>query len=236
MIAIFKRELKSYFTSPIGYAFMGFFLLTSGLFFTVSNLNQANGSLAEMLSQVSYVFMVLVPVLTMRTLAEDRKSKADQMLLTAPVSVGGIVLGKYFAALCVFLTTLAITLVYPIILARYAALPFGEIFTGYLGFLLIGAAFIAVGVFFSALAENQVTAAASTFAALLAMYLMDLLTPSVSITWAASLMKWFSAYKRFELFVSGVLPFADIVYFISFIAIFLFVAVRAVERRRWSGG
>ena len=236
MIAIFKRELKSYFTSPIGYAFMGFFLLTSGLFFTVSNLNQANGSLAEMLSQVSYVFMVLVPVLTMRTLAEDRKSKADQMLLTAPVSVGGIVLGKYFAALCVFLTTLAITLVYPIILARYAALPFGEIFTGYLGFLLIGAAFIAVGVFFSALAENQVTAAASTFAALLAIYLMDLLTPSVSITWAASLMKWFSAYKRFELFVSGVLPFADIVYFISFIAIFLFVAVRAVERRRWSGG
>nr|MDD6335655.1 ABC transporter permease [bacterium] len=236
MAAIFRRELQAYFLSPIGYAFMGFFLMVAGLFFTVSNLFAGSASFVTTLSNMSFIFMLLVPILTMRLMAEDRKSKTDQMLLTAPVSVTSVVMGKYLAALAMFAITLAVTFIYPFILSRYGTLPVAEMVGGYLGFFLLGASFISVGLFMSTLSENQVTAAASTFAVLLAIYLMDVVTPYLNQPWLVTVLQWFSAYSRFEGFATGVLALSPVLYYLSFTGVFLFLSIRAVEKRRWSEG
>lgn len=236
MIAIFKRELRAYFVSPIGYAFMGFFLLVAGLYFNVYNLQQGNGSFVSTLGQLTFVFMLLVPILTMRLLAEERKTKTDQMLLTAPTTVSSIVLGKYFAAVAVFLATLVLTLLYPAILSTMGASVREDVWGAYLGFFLLGCAFIAIGIFMSSLTENQVTAAASTFAVLLAIFVLDKLIPTLTAAWLIKLLQWFSLYNRYSGFVSGMLGMSEIVYYLSFSVVFVFLAIRSVEKRRWSGG
>jgi len=234
MKAIWLRELRAYFQSPIGYTFMGFFLLVAGLFFTVENLNQGSASFAQTLSSMSFIFMLLVPILTMRLMAEDRKAKTDQMLLTAPVSVWEVVWGKYLAAVCMLAATLLISLIFPIILARYAELSALEILCGYIGFFLLGCSFIAIGLLMSSLTENQVTAAAGSFALLLAIYLMDMLLTGINLPWLAAVLSWLSAYRRFQGFTSGILSFSAVMYFLSFSGLFVFLCVRSVERRRWS--
>ena len=235
MIAIYKKELRSYFQTPIGYAFAGFFLLMAGVYFYVNNMRTLSGDFTATLGSLSFVFMIVVPVLTMRLLAEERRAKTDQMLLTAPVSVTAIVIGKYLAAVTLFFATLLLTLIYPAILARYGDLPLAQILGGYLGFFLLGSALIAVGLCMSALSENQVTAAGSAFAVLLAIYMMDKVAPSVSVGWVAGVLSWLSAFKRFEGFATGMLQLTAIIYYVSFSGLFVFLCVRAIEKRRWSG-
>lgn len=173
MLAILKRELKTYFLTPVGYIFMGFFLLISGLFFAFGNLFQASPNYNSMLATITFVFMILVPILTMRLLAEETRQKTDQLLLTSPLSVTQIVLGKYLAAVAVFLITIGITFIYPIILSFFGFIALSEIISGYIGFLLLGASFIAVGLFVSSLTENQVVAAVVTFSLLLLFWIID---------------------------------------------------------------
>lgn len=173
MIPVLKKELKTYFLTPFGYIFMGFFLLISGFFFAVGNLFQANPNYNSMLGTITFVFMILVPILTMRLLAEETRQKTDQLLLTSPLSVTEIVLGKYLAAIVVFLLTLTVTCIYPILLSFFGSIAIGEIIGGYIGFFLLGASFIAVGLFISSLTENQVVAAVITFSSLLFFWIMD---------------------------------------------------------------
>jgi ABC-2 type transport system permease protein len=175
MLAIFRRELKAYFSSPIGFIFMGFFLLLSGVLFAAGNLLSGNSSYTPLLSTLNFVFLLVVPILTMRLISEDRSQKTDQLLLTSPLSVTGIVVGKYLAAVGMFLITLVITVLYPILMSffAYGSLAWAEILGGYVGFFLMGAAFIAIGLFFSSVTDNQLIAAVVTFAALLLIYLLD---------------------------------------------------------------
>ena len=173
MLAVYKRELRAYFTSPIGFIFMGFFLLLSGFFFALTNLIPANPDYNAVLGSITFIFLIVVPILTMRLLPDDKRQKTDQLLLTSPLSLGGIVLGKYFAALTVFILTLLVTCIYPVILSFFGTLAVWEIVGGYLGFLLLGASFIAIGLFVSSLTENQVVAAVITFSALLFMWIID---------------------------------------------------------------
>lgn len=173
MLAILKRELKTYFLTPVGYIFMGFFLLISGFFFAFGNLFQGSPNYNSMLATITFVFMILVPVLTMRLLAEETRQKTDQLLLTSPLSVTQIVLGKYLAAVAVFLLTIGVTFIYPIILSFFGSIALSEIISGYIGFLLLGASFIAVGLFVSSLTENQVVAAVVTFSLLLIFWIID---------------------------------------------------------------
>lgn len=173
MIAVLKRELTTYFLTPIGYIFMGFFLLISGFFFAAENLFQANPNYNGMLGTITFVFMILVPILTMRLLAEESKQKTDQLLLTSPLRVFEIVLGKYFAAVSVLLLTIAITFIYPIILGFFGTIAIAEIVGGYIGFFLLGSSFISIGLFISSLTENQVIAAVITFSSLLLFWIMD---------------------------------------------------------------
>lgn len=173
MLAILKKELKSYFRSPTGYIFLGFFLLLAGIFFALSNLLTSSPIYTGVLSNLTFVFLIAVPLLTMRLLSEEQRHKTDVLLLTNPVSVAAIVLGKYFAAVIFFVTATAVTVLYPISMSFFGDLAGWEIVAGYIGFVLLGCAFLAVGLFISAMTENQVIAAVSTFASLLFLWILD---------------------------------------------------------------
>ena len=152
---------------------MGFFLLLSGFFFAMTNLFPASPDYNSVLGSITFIFLIVVPILTMRLMPDDKRQRTDQLLFTSPTSLTGIVLGKYFAAVSVFVLTLLITCIYPIILSFFGNLATWEIVGGYIGFLLLGSAFISIGLFISTLTENQVIAAVITFSALLFMWIID---------------------------------------------------------------
>lgn len=174
MLAVYKRELKAYFTSSIGFIFMGFFLLLSGFFFAMTNVFSASPNYNSVLGNITFIFLIAVPILTMRLMPEDKRQRTDQLLYTSPLSITGIVLGKYFAAVTVFLLTLLITCLYPIIISFFGDIAVWEIVGGYIGFFLLGSSFIAIGLFVSSLTENQMIAAVITFSSLLFVWIIDL--------------------------------------------------------------
>lgn len=173
MTAIYKRELKSYLTSMVGYLFIFFVLVLTGIYFSAYQLSAAYPKFETTLSAVTFVFLIGVPILTMRVLAEERKQKTDQLLLTAPVSVGNIVVGKYLALVTVYAIPILVLCTYPLIMSKFGTVDFGPAYTAILGFFLLGCANIAVGVFMSALTESQVIAAVLTFVLLFAFYMMN---------------------------------------------------------------
>jgi ABC-2 type transport system permease protein len=173
MFAIFKKELKAYFLTPAGYIFMGFSLLMSGFFFMIINLLPGSSDYNALLGNNTFLFMLVVPILTMRLISEESKQKTDQLLFTSPVKITAIVLGKYLAALGIFLITLLVTCIYPFMLASGGFIAVAQIIGGYLGFFLLGACFIAIGLFISALTENQIVAAVVTFSVLLFIWVLD---------------------------------------------------------------
>jgi len=234
MTAVFKRELRAYFLSPIGYVFLGFFLLLSGYFFAASNLLSGYAYINGVFGNLTIVLMIVVPILTMRLLSEERKTKTDQLLLTSPVSLTGVVVGKYLAALSVLIIALLITCIYPIILFVFSKPAIGEILGTYIGFFLMGAAFISVGLFVSSLTESQVTSAMASFGTLLLLYVADWIVPSIQNQTIAKAIEWFSVLNRFQDFTMGILSLEHIVYYISFIAVFVFLTIRVLEKRRWS--
>lgn len=172
MLAIYKRELKSYMTSMIGYIFIAFILLITGIYFSAYNLASAYPKFEVTLSAITFVFLIGVPILTMRILAEERRQKTDQILLTSPVSIWGIVLGKYLALVTVFLIPVAIISFYPMIMAKYGTVSYASAYTAVAGFLFLGCANLAVGVFISSITESQVIAAVLTFVVLFAFYVI----------------------------------------------------------------
>lgn len=172
MTAIYKRELKSYLTSMIGYLFIFFVMVITGIYFSAYQLSYAYPKFEYTLSALTFVFLIGVPLLTMRVLAEERKQKTDQLLLTAPVSVANVVFGKYLALVTVYAIPVVIMCTYPLIMSKYGTVSFGEAYTGILGFFLLGCANLAIGVFMSALTESQVIAAVLTFVLLFAFYMM----------------------------------------------------------------
>ncbi|MBS5931720.1 MAG: ABC transporter permease [Clostridiales bacterium] len=173
MLAIFKKELRSYFTSMIGYLFIGFFLAIVGVYFMAYNLQGGYANFEYVLNSMVFVFVILVPILTMRLLAEEKKQKTDQLLFTSPLSVNKIVVGKYFAVFAVFVSAMVITMFYPLILSKYGVVSFKLAYTGILGFILVGAAYLAIGLFLSALFESQAIAAVVTFVVLLITFIMQ---------------------------------------------------------------
>lgn len=173
MLAIFKRELKTYFLTPTGYIFLALFLLITGIFFTFSNILPLNTSFAPFLNSILFLFLLCVPILTMRLMTDEKRFRTDQLLLTSPVKIIDIVLGKYFAAVVLFCIALGITVLYALILNAYGTLDTWESLGAYIGFIFLGSAFIALGLYISTATENQVIAAIVTFGALLIVWLLD---------------------------------------------------------------
>ena len=173
MTAIYKRELKSYLTSMVGYLFIFFILVLTGIYFSAYQLSAAYPKFEYTLSAITFAFLIGVPILTMRVLAEERKQKTDQLLLTAPVSVEKIVLGKYFALVTIFAIPMLIMCLYPLLMTKFGTVSLGAAYTAILGFFLLGCANLAIGVFISSLTESQVIAAVLTFVILFAFYMMN---------------------------------------------------------------
>ncbi len=236
MRIIFQRDFKAYFRTPVGYAFMGVFLALSGLIFYLYNLQNLSGDLLSFLSQMTLLTMLLCPLLTMRLICEDRQKRTDQLVLTSPVSLGQTVLGKYLAAACVMLLTILLTNVYTLIVAVYGTVYPGEWFVGYLGFSLQSLSFLALDLFVTCFAKNQVTGAVAGFGANFALWMADLLANSVSVSWLSDALNFISLYDRYEPFILGQLSYASVLFFLTFIAACLIAATRVLDARRFSEG
>ena len=236
MLAIYKRELKSYFRSFIGFLFIAVTLFFLGLYFSVYNLMNGYPYFAYVVSSVTFLFMLTVPILTMRILAEEKRSKTDQLILTAPVSVGGIVMGKFLALLTIFAIPVAIICFYPLIMAQYGSVPMGEAYLSILAYFLFGMTAIAIGLFLSSVTESQVIAAVLTFLVLFLGYMMDSICSIISSTGnlLTKLLRCFDLYTPFSNLLNGTLDVSSIVYYVSVTALVLFLTVQSIQKRRYS--
>ena len=236
MKAIWKRETQGYFYSPVGYVFLGVFLAVSSVLFYLDILNTRSGDLPAFIMHISNLWMLLCPILTMRLLAEERQKKTDQLLLTSPVSLPGIVIGKYLAAVTVLLILSAFSLTYAGIVAMYGTVYPAELAVNYLGFILMGCAFAAMDLFLSGCASNPVTAAAMAFGANFLLWMLDQLELGIRAEWIGETLKFISLYHRNEPFLMGQLSFASAFYDLAFIAIFLMLTIYRLDRRRNGSG
>ena len=287
MTAVYKRELRSYLTSMTGYLFIFFILLLTGIYFSAYQLDIAYPKFEYTLSAMTFVFLICVPLLTMRTLAEERKQKTDQLLLTSPVSVGKIIMGKYLALVTVFAIPMAIICFYPLVMSKFGDISFGSAYTAVLGFFLLGCANLAIGVFISSLTESQVIAAVLTFVFLFAFFMMNgissffsegalstcitfgllilaaaiiiysmiknfLISALICVIGEAALavvyvinssffaggiqkvLQIFNLSGHFDNFANGIFDINGIVYYISVIAVCVFLTVQSIVKRRWN--
>lgn len=234
MLAIYKRELRAYFICPIGFVFVGVFLVLSGAFFSLSTFYSATTSLSAYFTYVLMSFAVLIPLLTMRLFSEERKLRTDQLLLTSPVALGGVVMAKFLAALTIFAVTLLLSCVnFLFIPAEYGAINVPVMLSQLFGVFLVGAAFCALGLFCSALTENQLISAMLSIGAIVLMLGLGFVTGSVENTALRVLLKWFSIFDRFYTFSYGLFDFVSVFYYVCLAFVFLFLTVRVLEKRRW---
>lgn len=236
MRTVFKREFLAYFRTPVGYVFLGVFTSLSGLIFYLGNVSTLSGDLLLFLSQLTMLVMLLTPVLTMRLLSEERQRRTDQLLLTSPVSLPRIVLGKYLAASAVLGIGILLTNVCTLVMALYGTVYPGEWFVSYLGFTLQGMAFLALDMLATCFTKSPVSAAIVAFAANFLMWMLDLLASQVGVPFVAGALSFLSLYDRYEPFIMGQLSFASVSFYITFIALCITATVRVMDARRFSQG
>ena len=253
-LPVFKKELKTYFTSPIAYVLITMFLLVSGYFFyniysffnyVVFSMNMQGGGLMDQInltemvcrplySNIVIVILLMLPLLTMRLLAEEKKMGTIELLLTYPVRDSEAILGKFAACLAVYGVMLAGTFLYPVLLSVFGEVEWGPVLSCYLGLFLAGGAFISVGLLISSLTENQIVAGAGTFGILLLFWLLGasekLVSPEVG-----AVLKHLSLLEHFEQFTKGVIDTRDILYYLNFTFFMLFLSLRSLESKKWRG-
>lgn len=236
MRTIFKRDVLAYFRTPVGYVFIGVFLALSGLIFYLYNLQNLSGDLLTFLSQLTLIVMLLCPLLTMRLICEERQKRTDQLIFTSPVSLTAVIAGKYLAAASVMGATILLTNVYTLIIAVCGRVFLGEWFAGYLGFTLQSLAFLALDLFVTCFAKNQMTGAVLAFGANFLLWMADLLADQLPMEWMGETLRFLSLYDRYEPFRLGQFSFSSVLFFITFIAYCLVAAVRVLDARRFSEG
>ncbi len=234
MRAIIKRELYSYFCSPLAYVIMAIFLFFAGLFFTLICLSNSNSKLTYVFTNMFLVTTFLTPMLCMRLMSDEKRLKTDQALLTSPVSILGIVLGKFFAACLLFLISMSIFLIFGLVLSFFTSPGWPVILCNLLGLFLLAATFISIDIFLSSLTESQVIAAVCGFAAGLFVYLLDNVANAVTVSVVRKVLNAVSFMAHYQNFTVGILNLADIIFFLSIIALFVFLTVRVIEKKRWS--
>jgi len=287
MIAVFRRELASYFKGVIGYLFSAFLLVFAGFYTLTYNLAAGQPNFEYVLQAISFIYMICVPILTMRAMAEEKRQKTDQLLYTLPIRLSSVVIGKYFAMLAVLAIPLLIMGTYPLILMQFGEVYLPTAYGTLIAFFLLGATLIALGLFISTLTESQVSSAVICLVLVLFLYFMSDLasilptSPDSSVialcvlaalfalilymftkNWIVALVVgivgigglcgWYvmdmgafynlfpeifsalSVFERFYLFVNGAFDLTAVVYYLSIIAVFLFLSAQALEKRRWS--
>lgn len=235
MGAIFRRELKAYFTSPIAYIFIAVFYIYTSTYFVNYNLYYGITDMATAFNSAFSIIMILLPLLTMRLFTEERRQKTDQCLLTAPTNLFSIVMGKFFAAVCIFLCAMAIYVVYIITLTIISgSVAWATVIGNMAALLLLGSSFIAIGIFVSATTESQVVAAVGSFIIIIFFHMIDMLASLVQIEWLKKIMVALGFYTRYYEFSTGLFSIPNVIFFISVIFIFNFLTVRVLEKRRWA--
>ena len=235
MGAVFRRELRSFFTNPIGYIVLAVMFCVSGYFFFYYNLSINSADLTNVFVKLFSIVLLALPFLTMRLFSEEKRQKSDQALLTAPVSLTAIVMGKFLATLLLYVIGLSITLVYAVVIAFGGAVPDWTMLIGnFLGLTLVGGMIIAVGVFVSSLTESQVIAAIGTLAVSLLLMCVDLVgSLFASFKWIADTAAFLSITGRYSDFALGLIYYDNIFFFVSLQALFIFLTVRMLDKRRW---
>ncbi|OLB98025.1 MAG: ABC transporter permease [Candidatus Rokubacteria bacterium 13_1_40CM_68_15] len=245
--------MRLYFTSPIAWVILTIFLFIAGYFFysifafftlasmqsamnpaMARDLNVTDSVLRPLFSNVSVILLLLMPLVTMRLFAEERRSGTIELLLTYPVRDGAVLLGKYLAGLTLYAMMLAMTLFYPLLVAYFARVEWGPLATGYLGLLLMGATFLAVGIFASSLTENQIVASIITFGVLLMFWVIGWSSDYLGGTWGR-VLSHLSLIEHFDSFAKGVIDTRDVLYYFDFTIVALFLTLRSLEARRWKG-
>ena len=287
---LYKKELASYLHSMIAYVFMAFFVAAAGIYYSYYCLTYAIMEYGNyVLSSIVILLVIAVPLLTMRLVAEEKKQKTDQLLLTSPIKVSSIIIGKYLAVETLFIMALVVTGIFPVLSGLFGTMNYKELLTGFLGYFLMGSALIAIGVFISSITENPVIAAGVSFSVVLFTFLAGnavdnipsrprytivfLLVVSILIAWCyyiksrnkivtaiigaigivcvlavyaikpelyedgvASIFSWFSVVERFNDFIGGILNLSSIIYYFSFIVIFLLLAIVVFKRESGKKG
>lgn len=235
MLSIIRKEWRSYFFTPTGYVFVAIFWLLGTAFFFLYNILAASADLSALFGNLSYLFMLIVPLLTMRLFSEERKQKTDQLFYCSPVSLLSVVGGKFLAALGVLAVSLLGTELYLVILAQRTALAPGMVLAHYLAFLLLGGSYIAVGLFMSALTDSQITAAVLTLAMNMLLQLLEMSAGTMTVPWLPflpQLMQCITLNQRYAQIASGIIYPTDIGYFLAFTAVFLAATVVVLARRK----
>jgi ABC-2 type transport system permease protein len=256
VLAIAERELRAYFASPIAWMMIGLFALLAGVFYVTTlayfvqasmqmdsfsamgqapqplNINQQ--LIRPLFLNVSVVALFMLPMLTMRTYAEEKRSGTIELLLTSPLTDWQIIIGKYLGALTLYAVMLLVTVVHVGLLFFYGEPEWRTVVSGYLGMLLMGGAFLSLGLFISSTTKNQIVAAAMTFAALLLLWTVSWFADSASPTTAA-VLRHLSIIEHFDDFAKGVIDTGHLVYYLSFIAFGLFLTAKSVDTERWRG-
>jgi len=249
--AVCKKEIKTYFTSPIAYVVITVFLVLVGFFFhsliwwfnsqslqmasnpyyaQQMNINQM--VYTPLFHNISIILLLLIPLLTMRLFSEEKKIKTDELLFTSPISINQIIIGKYLASLFVLFTMLLITGVYSLFTFAYGNPEIAPLLCGYLGLFLMGAAFLALGIFFSSLTENQIISAILTFGTLLLFWVINWASFSAAGAWK-DVLNYLSIFQHFDEITKGILDTTDVVYYLSFIFFGLFLTHSSIQSRRW---
>ncbi len=234
MLAVFKKEMHSYFTSVIGYVFLVIYLAIGGALFAYTTLFSMSADVTPFFTYMLLLSAIILPLLTMKSFSEERKIKTEQLLLTSPVSITGMVMGKFFAAYCMFAGCILLNSLYFLVLNYYAALKFLILFGNVIAMLLVGMVFVSIGLFVSSLTENQLAAAIGTIAIIAVFLLIGLLSslfPS-SHWFRMYVLNFISILTRFQGFSNGYFDIASLVYYLSISSVFLYLTVRIYDRRR----
>ena len=247
MFAIYKKELRSYFINAIGYVYVGVFLAAAALMCCYTTLIAKSYDTGAYFTMLLFAFIILIPLLTMKLFAEEKKLRTEQLLLTAPVSIWSMVLGKFFAAATLFVGTVLVSCLNLFPLYVYAnterlseefnAFRIGpstpEVISCVIGIILVGLAFISIGLFISSLTENQLAAAVITVAIILVMLILDAVNQFIHVYAIRFVIDWISIASRFQNFTTGILDYAAILYYLSISGVFLLLTVRVYDKRRW---
>lgn len=234
MIAIFKRELRSYFNSPVGYVCIAVLAALYGLFYYQVMAMGSSSYIGRVYSTMFSYSMMVIPIITMRSMSDDQKNKTDQVLLTAPIGVTSIVLGKFLSCFFVFFVASSLGLLPAVAMSFFSSPAWGEIIGNYLGTLLYGGAMISIGVFISSLTVSQVIAAIGTFVISVLLMLIDSMASAVSNQVVSALVGWVSFNSRYTTFTQGIFSISSTVFFLSVMAVFVFLTARRLESRRWN--
>jgi ABC-2 type transport system permease protein len=234
MNAIYKKELRSYFSSPIGYVCIAALAALYGFLYYQVMLSGSSSYVSSVYSTLFTFGMMVIPIITMKSFSEERKNKTDQALLTAPVSVTSIVLGKFLGAFTVYGIATVIGLIPAFVMAAFSTPPWGILFGNFIATLFYGAAMISIGIFISSLTTSQVIAAIGTYVIAVLLMVMNNLASALSGTWFETFVNWISFTERYTIFTQGTFSVSSCVFFLSVVAIFIFLTARKIESIRWN--